>query len=79
MPSVPYCHMCSRKPASLHQGSASRAPPPLQVLNPATAEPIATVPQCGGAETRAAISAAAASFDSWAGWPGKERAKLLRK
>lgn len=51
----------------------------LQVLNPATAEPIATVPQCGGAETRAAISAAAASFDCWAGWPGKERAKLLRK
>lgn len=51
----------------------------LQVLNPATAEPIATLPHCGAAETHAAIAAAAEQFEAWAGRTGKERAALLRK
>lgn len=57
----------------------SHPSPWLQVLNPATAEAIATVPQCGAAETQAAIRAAAAQFDAWAGRTGKERASLLRR
>lgn len=49
------------------------------MLNPATGQLLAKVPNCGGAETRAAIDAAAAQFAAWGRRPGKERAGILRR
>jgi succinate-semialdehyde dehydrogenase/glutarate-semialdehyde dehydrogenase len=51
----------------------------LQVVNPATGEPIGTVPDMGGAETRRAIEAAAQAFPAWAALAAKERAAILRR
>ena len=50
-----------------------------QVFNPATGEVIATVPECKGADTNAAIAAAAAAAEAWAGRTGKERSAVLRR
>ena len=51
----------------------------VQVINPATAEPLGTVPDMGAAETRRAIEAARAAFPAWAGKTAAERAGLLRR
>lgn len=51
----------------------------LEVFNPATGEVIATVPECKGADTNAAIVAAAAAAEAWAGRTGKERSAVLRR
>ena len=50
-------------------------------INPATEEPIATVPVATRGDTRRAIEAARESFDSrvWSGMDVKDRAKLLMK
>jgi succinate-semialdehyde dehydrogenase/glutarate-semialdehyde dehydrogenase len=48
------------------------------VSNPATGERIASVPDCGVAETRRAIEAAAGAFREWAAKPAKERSAILR-
>jgi succinate-semialdehyde dehydrogenase / glutarate-semialdehyde dehydrogenase len=50
-----------------------------QVMNPATREPIGTVPDMGAAETRRAIEAAAAAFPAWAAHTARERAVILRR
>ena len=50
-----------------------------QVINPATREPIGTVPDMGAAETRRAIEAAAQAFPAWAALTAKERAVILRR
>lgn len=50
-----------------------------QVLNPATREPIGTVPDMGAAETRQAIAAAAEAFPAWAARTARERAVILRR
>jgi len=50
-----------------------------QVINPATREPIATVPDMGALETRRAIEAAAQAFPAWAAHTAKERAAILRR
>jgi succinate-semialdehyde dehydrogenase/glutarate-semialdehyde dehydrogenase len=50
-----------------------------QVINPATREPIGTVPDMGAAETRRAIEAAARAFPAWAALTAKERAAILRR
>jgi succinate-semialdehyde dehydrogenase / glutarate-semialdehyde dehydrogenase len=50
-----------------------------QVINPATREPIGTVPDMGVVETRRAIEAAAQAFPAWAGLAAKERALILRR
>jgi succinate-semialdehyde dehydrogenase / glutarate-semialdehyde dehydrogenase len=50
-----------------------------QVINPATREPIGTVPDMGAAETRRAIEAAAQAFPAWAALTAKERAAILRR
>ena len=50
-----------------------------EVLNPATGEPIGTVPDMGAAETRRAIEAASKAFPAWAGKTAKERAVILRR
>ncbi|WP_428034936.1 NAD-dependent succinate-semialdehyde dehydrogenase [Amphritea sp.] len=49
------------------------------VLNPATGEQIATVPDLGAEETEAAIAAADIAFKSWKKKTAKERSVLLRK
>ena len=51
----------------------------FDVTNPATGELIATLPDMGVAETRAAIDAAEAAQKDWAAKTGKERGAVLRK
>ncbi|MCL4779956.1 MAG: NAD-dependent succinate-semialdehyde dehydrogenase [Gammaproteobacteria bacterium] len=51
----------------------------LEVRNPATAELLGSVPDCAGAETRAAIEAAAAALPAWRARTAAERATLLRR
>ena len=48
------------------------------VLNPATGEVLASVPDLGAAETRRAIEAANAAWPAWKAKTGKERANILR-
>ena len=50
----------------------------INVVNPATGEVIGTVPSVGRAETRRAIEAAAAAFETFRHTTAQERAKLLR-
>jgi succinate-semialdehyde dehydrogenase/glutarate-semialdehyde dehydrogenase len=51
----------------------------LEVRNPANGELLGSVPDCGGAETRAAIEAAAAALPDWRARTAAERAALLRR
>ncbi len=50
-----------------------------QILNPATEEPIGTVPMAGPEETDAAIARAAAAFPAWRQVAPADRALLLRR
>ena len=49
----------------------------IDVVDPATGEPIAVVPSCGQPEVDEAVAAARAAFDAWAGRPVEERCALL--
>ena len=49
------------------------------VVNPASGETIARVPNLGAAETRSAIDAAYRAFPAWSGLLAKERAAILRR
>jgi len=49
------------------------------VVNPATREPIGTVPDMGAVDTRRAIEAAGQAFPAWAALTAKERAAPLRR
>ncbi|MCO5085203.1 MAG: NAD-dependent succinate-semialdehyde dehydrogenase [Rhizobiaceae bacterium] len=51
----------------------------IDVVNPATGLKIGTVPKSGTAETRRAIAAASAAFQSWRRTSANDRAKLMRK
>jgi succinate-semialdehyde dehydrogenase/glutarate-semialdehyde dehydrogenase len=51
----------------------------ITVVNPATGEPLGTVPALGQAETRRAIEAANAAWPAWRAMTAKERAAILRK
>jgi succinate-semialdehyde dehydrogenase / glutarate-semialdehyde dehydrogenase len=51
----------------------------FEVLNPATREPLGTVPDMGVPETRRAIEAAAQAFPAWAARTARERAAILRR
>ncbi|MBL8201368.1 MAG: NADP-dependent succinate-semialdehyde dehydrogenase [Chromatiales bacterium] len=51
----------------------------VTVTNPATGQQLGTIPDCGAAETRAAIEAADAALPAWRARTAKERAALLRK
>jgi succinate-semialdehyde dehydrogenase/glutarate-semialdehyde dehydrogenase len=51
----------------------------LDIKNPATGEVIASVANCGTAETRRAIEAAQAAQAGWARTPVKARSAILRK
>ncbi|MFD8013588.1 aldehyde dehydrogenase family protein [Streptomyces sp. NPDC058955] len=54
-------------------------PTALQVLNPATEEPVATVPAAGPADVDAAVTRAAAAQTAWAAAAPADRARLLRR
>lgn len=51
----------------------------FDVVNPATGERLAEVPDCGAAETRRAIAAAEAAWPTWRSRTGKERSAMLRR
>jgi succinate-semialdehyde dehydrogenase/glutarate-semialdehyde dehydrogenase len=51
----------------------------ITVTNPATGEPIGTVPRMGATETRRAIDAAALAWPAWRKKSAKERSVVLRK
>jgi succinate-semialdehyde dehydrogenase / glutarate-semialdehyde dehydrogenase len=49
------------------------------IVNPATGEPIGTVPDMTAADVRGAIEAASQAFPAWAALTAKERAAILRR
>jgi succinate-semialdehyde dehydrogenase/glutarate-semialdehyde dehydrogenase len=51
----------------------------FDVVNPATGEILASLPDMGAAETASAIDAAYAAQPAWAALPAKDRSGLLRK
>ncbi len=51
----------------------------LSVKNPATDALLATVPDCGAAEARAAVDAASAAFVDWRARTAKERSVILKR
>ncbi len=51
----------------------------IEVTDPATGEVIGTVPNCGKAETKRAIEAAAAAQPAWAAATAAERAQILHR
>ena len=51
----------------------------FEVDNPAKGSLLGTVPDCGAAETRRAIEAAARALPAWRALPAKERSAILRK
>jgi len=51
----------------------------LLVEDPATGEALGVIPDCDGADTRAAIEAAAAAFGPWRARPAGERAAILER
>ncbi|OHV78238.1 NAD-dependent succinate-semialdehyde dehydrogenase [Ensifer sp. LCM 4579] len=53
--------------------------PTFEVLNPSTGELLATLPDMGTDETRAAIDAAQAAQALWASKPAKDRSAILRR
>lgn len=56
-----------------------RGEPLTPVINPASGDTIARVPNLGAAETRRAIDAAYRAFPAWSGLLAKERAATLRR
>lgn len=59
--------------------TAGGATKTFDVVNPATGEVLASLPDMGAAETTAAIDAAYIAQAAWAARPAKERAAILRK
>ncbi len=59
--------------------TAGEATATFDVFNPATGEKLATLPEMGAAETRAAIDAAYVAQVAWAARPAKERSTILRR
>ena len=59
--------------------TAGGATKTFDVLNPATGEVLASLPDMGATETREAIDAAYAAQPAWAARPARERAGILRK
>src|SRR5262245_57440744 len=51
----------------------------IDVDNPADGTLVGTVPDCGAAETRRAIEAAAKALPAWRALTAKERSVILRK
>ncbi len=65
--------------SALIDGNWVTSPRTFPVLNPATGETIANVPDLGADETRQAIDAAERAFPGWAAKTAKERANIVKK
>lgn len=65
--------------SALIDGKWVTSPKTFAVLNPATGETIANVPDLGAVETRQAIDAAERAFPAWAAKTAKERSNIVRK
>ncbi|CAM5426190.1 Aldehyde dehydrogenase OS=Streptomyces tendae OX=1932 GN=GUR47_33525 PE=3 SV=1 [Streptomyces tendae] len=59
--------------------SLEKLPDELRVLNPATEEPVATVPAASAADVDAAVARAARAQTAWAALAPGDRARLLRR
>jgi succinate-semialdehyde dehydrogenase/glutarate-semialdehyde dehydrogenase len=59
--------------------SAADSGAALEVKNPATAQTLGSIPNMGAAETRRAITAAAAALPAWRARTAKERAVIMRR
>ena len=57
----------------------ARTPALFTSINPATGEVLAEIEAAGPAEVEAAVAAARAAQPGWAGTPGAERARILRR
>lgn len=80
MASVPTLSAAEPRHFALHVGGAWRdGAARRDVLNPATAEIIATVVEAEADDVALACSAAAEAFPGWAATDGAERARLLRR
>ncbi|GHF40043.1 aldehyde dehydrogenase [Streptomyces mashuensis] len=64
---------------TLHTLEASDVPEPLEILNPATEEVVATVPTTPPRDVDAAVARAAAAQGPWAALSPGDRARLLRR
>lgn len=69
-------------PATIANFIGGEARPPasgryLDAIEPATGKPYGRVPDSDAADVAAAVTAAAAAFDGWAGTPAAERSRLL--
>jgi len=51
----------------------------IEVSNPATGEPVGTVPRMGAAETRRAVAAAVEAWPAWRAQTAKARAAIVRR
>ncbi|MCY7302799.1 MAG: NAD-dependent succinate-semialdehyde dehydrogenase [Thermoleophilia bacterium] len=51
----------------------------FDVTDPATGEPVGSVPDAGESDVKAAIGAAAGALDEWKALPALQRARILRK
>ena len=67
------------KDAAYVNGSWVKADATFDVLNPATGDLVARLPDLGAEETRQAIEAAEVAQKAWAKLPAKERAVILRR
>src|SRR5277367_732185 len=72
-----------REPASLNTSSATSPaglyPGGLELINPATGEPLGRAPAGSAAEVDAAVQAAQAAFPAWRATPAGDRVQYLFK
>jgi succinate-semialdehyde dehydrogenase/glutarate-semialdehyde dehydrogenase len=61
------------------QWVSARSGERFDVTNPATGEPVGSVPDADASDVAAAIDAAADALEGWKGLPARERARLLRR
>src|SRR5204863_8133072 len=69
---------CSRRSSPKHGSTAQRGRT-VQVVNPATEQPIVELESAGLRETDAAVAAAAAAFPAWRAISPADRGRLLRR
>src|SRR5207237_4596751 len=62
-----------------HELRDARSGERLTIENPASEQPLATVPRCGADDTGAAVAAARRAQPAWRRVPALEKAKLLHE
>jgi succinate-semialdehyde dehydrogenase / glutarate-semialdehyde dehydrogenase len=77
-----YDNLLANVPTDLYIGGTWRPASSgerFDVDDPATETPIASVASAGIEDAKAAVDAASATFEAWAGRKPRERAEILRK